>query len=66
MNVLKRWFKLNEQYSPALDIYYSVLFKPPGFLEAKFLLLAQALKSFLRTSNFNQEDIPMAEFKELK
>ena len=59
---LNRWFEKAEQLKPVYDLYAATVYGTGGYLEARFLTLAQAVESYhRRTENRAAIDGPTAD-----
>jgi hypothetical protein len=45
---LRRWFALDDEFSPILNLYFSAMLHPSPFVEQQFLTLTQTLEAYHR------------------
>lgn len=65
--IIKRWFELEESLNHVLNLYFATIFVPGLYINQTFLLLAQALEVYHRTSpNFDSQVQSKATFRDRK
>jgi ApeA N-terminal domain 1 len=63
--MLKEWFKMYEQFAPALGLYFYSFARQHKYLDQRFLSLAQALET-LHRSTMDRKRLPDSEYQTLK
>jgi hypothetical protein len=50
---LSRWFVRHEELAPVFDLFFSIMYRPPGSQERKFISLIQAVETYHRRTHKN-------------
>jgi len=50
---LSRWFVRHEELAPVFDLFFSIMYRSPGYQERKFISLIQAVETYHRRTHKN-------------